>query len=146
MSEILKNQTDISFLSKSVNEGFGRVSVAAFISQLDPTIEELTEIKTAVSEAVTNCIVHAYKETVGIIHIRVQIFEGNKVRITVKDTGVGIPDINQAMEPMFTTGLDDRAGIAFTIMQSFTDKLKVRSKVNKGTTVIMEKVIKNVTK
>lgn len=135
-----ENTMKVTFLSRSANESFARVAVAAFLAQLDPTLDELADIKTAVSEAVTNCIVHGYKNDIGKIYITVKIFEDNKVSITVKDTGCGIDDIRKAMEPMYTTSQNgERAGLGFTVMQSFTDRLKVRSKVGYGTTVIMEK-------
>ena len=135
------NKMQISFPSRSINEGFARVSTAAFISQLDPTLEEISDIKTIVSEAVTNSIVHGYAEKDGTITISVYIYENRRVRITVKDKGVGIPDIKKAMEACFTTGSEDRAGMGFTIMQTFSDKLKVKSVQNKGTTVTMEKIL-----
>lgn len=134
------NTMTLIFPNKSVNEGFARVSVAAFVAQTDPTLQELSEIKTAVSEAVTNSIVHGYGDSEGLIHIKAQLIN-NRVRITVKDSGVGIPDIEKAQEPCYTTGGEERAGMGFTIMKSFSDSFKVRSKVGKGTTVIMEKEI-----
>lgn len=140
----LSNEMALSFPAKSANEGFARVSVAAFAAQLDPTVEELAEIKTVVSEAVTNAIVHGYKETTGIVHIKAKLYSDSfagKIVITVKDSGEGIKDIKQALEPCFTTGADDRAGMGFTIMQSFTDKFRVTSSLGKGTTVLMEKTI-----
>ena len=138
-----ENTMKVTFLSRSANESFARVAVAAFLAQLDPTLDELADIKTAVSEAVTNCIVHGYKNDIGRIYITVKIFEDNRVSITVKDTGCGIDDIRKAMEPMFTTSENgERAGLGFTVMQSFTDRLKVRSKVGYGTTVVMEKRLK----
>lgn len=127
--------------SKSSNESFARVAVAAFVSQLDPTIEEITDIKTAVSEAVTNCIVHAYKDTIGKIYITVSIREENKVVVKVRDKGCGIEDIKKAMEPLFTTAGEERAGLGFAVMQSFMDKVRVSSKVGKGTTVTMTKML-----
>lgn len=139
----MKNELRFNFLSKSSNESFARVAVTAFASQLDPTIEEINDIKTAVSEAVTNCIVHGYKDTVGKIYITVTLSDDNLVKISVRDRGCGIPDIEQAMEPLFTTGGEERAGLGFAVMESFTDKLKVRSTVNKGTTVTMQKRIKS---
>ena len=135
------NEVKFSFPSRSANEGFARASVSAFAAQLDPTLEEIGDIKTAVSEAVTNCIVHAYPDTVGIIYIRLRIFEDNSLEIVIRDKGLGIPDIEMAKTPMFTTGGDERSGMGFTIMESFTDNLKIRSKPNKGTTVIMRKKI-----
>ncbi len=135
----LKNEMSLTFESRSSNEGFARSAVASFISQLDPTIGEITDIKTAVSEAVTNCIVHAYKESVGQIYINVKVYEGAVVVIKIKDKGCGIHDVKQAMEPLFTTGGEERAGLGFAVMQSFTDKVKVISKEGKGTTVTLEK-------
>jgi stage II sporulation protein AB (anti-sigma F factor) len=136
------NQTKITFPSRSANEGFARVAVAAFVSQLDPTLEEIADLKTAVSEAVTNCIVHAYKTQVGQIYITVDLFENGKVRVKIRDKGCGIENVKQAMEPLFTTGGEERAGLGFAVMESFTDCLKVRSTPGKGTTVTLEKVIK----
>ena len=137
-----QNETKLTIPSRSSNESFARVSVAAFAAQLDPTVEEVSDIKTAVSEAVTNCIVHAYKDSIGPIYITVGIYETGKVKIKIRDTGCGIEDVDQAMEPLFTTGGSERAGLGFAVMQSFTDSLKVRSRVGRGTTVTMEKVIK----
>ena len=136
------NQTKITFPSRSANEGFARVAVAAFVSQLDPTLEEIADLKTAVSEAVTNCIVHAYKSQVGQIYITVDLFENGKVRVKIRDKGCGIENVKQAMEPLFTTGGEERAGLGFAVMESFTDCLKVRSTPGKGTTITLEKVIK----
>lgn len=135
-----QNIMKVSFLSRSANESFARVAVASFIAQLDPTVDELADIKTAVSEAVTNCIVHAYKDGIGEIYITVKIYDDNKVSIAVRDKGCGIEDISKAMEPMFTSGdAGERAGLGFTVMQSFTDRLSVKSRPGFGTTVIMEK-------
>lgn len=131
------NYIKLEFPSRSANEGFARAAVAAFAAQLDPTLEELGDIKTAVSEAVTNCIVHAYPDEIGKITMRLRIIDGRKLEIVVRDTGRGIPDVKAAMEPMFTTGGDDRSGMGFTIMDSFTDRLKVKSAPGKGTTVTM---------
>ena len=117
------------------------MSVAAFATQLDPTVEELAEIKTAVSEAVTNCIVHAYGSDLGTIKMKMQLFDSNVLRITVRDFGRGIDDVEKAMEPCFSTGADDRAGMGFTIMESFSDRLRVSSKPGKGTKVVMERKI-----
>ncbi len=136
------NQTKITLLSRSVNEGYARVAVAAFAAQFDPTVEELGDIKTAVSEAVTNCIVHAYGNTIGPIYITVDLFEDKRVRIKIRDKGCGIENVAQAMEPLYTTGGAERSGLGFSVMQSFTDSLRVRSTPGKGTTVTMEKVIK----
>lgn len=137
----LINEMKIVFLSKSVNESFARTTVSAFVASLDPTISELADIKTAVSEAVTNSIVHAYKDTVGFIYISALIYENGKIIIKIKDKGCGIEDIKKAMEPLFTTGGEERAGLGFAVMQSFTDKIKVTSKPGKGTTVTLEKTI-----
>lgn len=136
------NQTKITFPSRSANESYARVAVASFVAQLDPTLEEIADLKTAVSEAVTNCIVHAYKTEVGQIYITVDLFENGKVRVKVRDKGCGIENVKQAMEPLFTTGGEERAGLGFAVMESFTDCLKVRSTPGKGTTVTLEKVIK----
>lgn len=132
--------------SRSVNESFSRATVAAFSAQLDPTLEEINDIKTAVSEAVTNCIVHGYKNTVGKIYITVKIHDDAKVVITIRDKGCGISDIKKAREPLFTTLGGDRAGLGFSVMESFTDKLSVRSKVGIGTTVTLCKKIHGRTK
>lgn len=134
------NEMRVSFPSRSVNESFARVAVAAFIAQLDPTLDEMADIKTAVSEAVTNCIVHAYAQTIGTIYITVRIYGDSRMTVTVRDRGCGIADVRKAMEPMFTTSTGgERAGLGFTVMQSFMDKLRVRSRVGYGTTVAMEK-------
>ena len=135
------NSAELTFISRSVNERFARMSVAAFAAQLDPTVEELAEIKTAVSEAVTNCIVHAYGSDLGTIKMKMQLFDSNVLRITVRDFGRGIDDVEKAMEPCFSTGADDRAGMGFTIMESFSDRLRVSSKPGKGTKVVMERKI-----
>ena len=136
------NIMKVEFLSRSTNEGFARVAVASFVSQLDPTIEELSEIKTAVSEAVTNSIVHAYDDELGMISISAQI-KDDVVTIQVKDKGKGIENIDKAKEPLFTTKPDlERSGMGFTIMENFMDKLLVKSEVGKGTTVTMSKRIK----
>lgn len=135
------NSAELTFISRSVNERFARMSVASFATQLDPTVEELAEIKTAVSEAVTNCIVHAYGSDLGTIKMKMQLFDSNVLRITVRDFGRGIDDVEKAMEPCFSTGADDRAGMGFTIMESFSDRLRVSSKPGKGTKVVMERKI-----
>ena len=134
---VVNNYIKLEFPSKSINEGYARSAVAAFAAQLDPTLEELGDIRTAVSEAVTNAIVHAYPDDIGIIRMKLRIVDEDKLEITVMDKGRGIPDLRQAMEPLYTTGGDDRSGMGFTIMESFTDKLKVRSAPGKGTTVTM---------
>ncbi len=135
------NEMSLTLTSKSANEGFARTAVAAFVAQLDPTLDELGDIKTAVSEAVTNCIVHAYPDTMEKIYIKTRLFENNLVEITVRDRGAGIPNVDQAREPMYTTGDSERSGMGFTIMESFMDSLKVRSVLGKGTTVTMTKRI-----
>ena len=135
------NQMKMEFPARSVNEGFARSAAAAFAVQMDPTLEELGDIKTAVSEAVTNAIVHAYPETIGTVIMRLRILEGNILEIMVKDRGCGIPDVKKAMEPMFSTGGEERSGMGFTIMESFMDGLRVRSAPDKGTTVTMAKRI-----
>lgn len=135
------NEFRLTVDSKSINESFARVVVSSFITPLDPTLEELADLKTAVSEAVTNCIVHAYKDTYGKIYISGQISDNHIVKVTIKDRGCGIPDIDKAMTPLFTTGGGDRAGLGFTVMESFCDTIRVRSKQDKGTTVILTKKI-----
>ena len=137
----LINEMKLMFLSKSVNESFARTTISSFITSLDPTISELTDIKTAVSEAVTNSIVHAYKDTVGLIYIHAQIYDLGKIIIKIKDKGSGIEDVKKAMEPLFTTGGEERAGLGFAVMQSFMDRVKVTSKPSKGTTITLEKTI-----
>lgn len=133
------NELKLVLLSKSTNESFSRVAVASFLSQLDPTIEEINDIKTAVSEAVTNCIVHAYRETIGKIYITVAIFEDRNITIRIRDNGCGIEDVDKAREPMYTTAGDERAGLGFAVMESFMDKVRVSSKKDKYTSVIMKK-------
>ena len=135
------NEAKLTFLSRSANEGFARTAAACFAAQLDPTLDEINDIKTAVSEAVTNCIVHAYPEALGLVTLRLRLFEDNTLEILVKDTGVGIPDVEKARKPLYTTGGDDRSGMGFTIMESFMDRLKVRSVPGKGTTVTMRRRI-----
>ena len=135
------NEMTLKTESRSVNESFARTAVAAFAAQLDPNIEELSDIKTAVSEAVTNCIVHAYPDTVGSIYIWSGIYENGIIRIRIRDKGLGIEDVKQAMEPLFTTLGGERAGLGFAVMESFCDKVKVRSKPGKGTAVTLEKKI-----
>lgn len=134
-----KNEFTMKLYSRSCNESFARVAAAAFISQLDPTIEEINDIKTAVSEAVTNCIVHGYKDTFGYIYMGVQIFDDGIIKIKIRDKGCGIEDIKKAMEPLYTTAGDERAGLGFAVMQSFMDKVRVTSTVSKGTTVTFTK-------
>ena len=136
------NELKIQIESRSVNESYARVAVSAFAAQLDPTVEEINDIKTAVSEAVTNCIVHAYRDGVGKIYIGVKILENSTVEIKIRDRGCGIEDVKRAMQPLFTTGDGDRAGLGFSVMESFSDKVKVRSSVGLGTTVTLIKKIK----
>ena len=135
------NQMSIKFQSRSNNEAFARQAVAAFAAQLDPTIEEINEIKTAVSEAVTNCIVHAYRDTLGYITVAAKLYDDGEIQIVVRDKGCGIADIQQARQPMFTTGDAGRSGMGFTIMESFMDRLRVRSREGVGTQVTMTKRI-----
>ena len=134
-----ENYMILEFPSRSSNEAFARSAVACFAAQLDPTLEELGDIKTAVSEAVTNCIVHAYPDGFGTIMLRCRILKDNVLDIVVKDRGVGIADIEKARKPMFTTGGADRSGMGFTIMESFMDRLQVRSVPGRGTSVTMKK-------
>ena len=136
-----QNYLKLEFPARSVNEGFARTAAAAFAAQLDPTLEELGDIRTAVSEAVTNAIVHAYPDAIGTVTLRLRVLDGNVLEIQVKDKGVGIPDVARAMEPMFTTGGEERSGMGFTIMGSFMDGLRVRSAPGKGTSVTMSKKI-----
>ena len=131
----------LEFPSRSANEGFARAAVASFAAQLDPTLDELGDIKTIVSEAVTNCIVHAYKEKIGKIYITCTVFEEGVLRVSIRDRGCGIPDVKKAREPLYTSVGGDRSGLGFSVMESFSDKLSVRSRVGVGTTVIMEKRI-----
>lgn len=131
------NQMSMKLESRSVNEGFARQAVAAFLAQLDPTMEELNDIKTVVSEAVTNAIVHGYPDALGYITVSVRLFEDRTVEIKVRDQGRGIADIAKAREPLFTTGDDSRSGMGFTIMESFTDRLRVRSALGHGTLVTL---------
>ena len=135
------NYIKLEFPSRSANEGFARAAAAAFAAQLDPTMEELGDIKTAVSEAVTNCIVHAYPDSLGKISMRLRIIDGDTLEISVKDTGCGIADVARAREPLFTTGGEERSGMGFTIMESFMDSLRVRSRPGKGTTVTMRRAM-----
>ena len=134
-----ENFMTLEFPSKSANEAFARSAVACFASQMDPTLEELGDIRTAVSEAVTNCIVHAYPNGFGTISIRCRILKDNVLDVVIKDKGVGIADIEQARRPMYTTGGDDRSGMGFTSMESFMTTFSVTSKVGKGTSVHMRR-------
>ena len=139
-SNKLQNEIKLSFPARSINESFARLATSGFVAQLDPTVEELTDIKTAVSEAVTNSIVHGYAEKLGNIYINIRAYSNNSIAIRVKDQGCGISDVKQAMQPLFTTCTGgERAGLGFAVMQSFMDKLKVYSAPGKGTTVVMTK-------
>ena len=135
------NSATVEFLSRSANEGFARTTAACFAAQMDPTLDEVNDIKTAVSEAVTNCIVHAYPNELGKIRMKLRLFEDNTLEVVVQDWGVGIADVAQARTPLFTTGNEERSGMGFTIMESFMDSLKVRSAPGKGTTVTMRRKI-----
>ncbi len=135
------NEMKLSFLSRSANEGFARAAVSAFAAQLDPAVDELADLRTAVSEAVTNAIVHAYPHELGTIYLTVQLYENGCISIRVRDRGQGIEDVSKAMEPLYTTGGEERSGLGFSVMESFMDKLRVRSAPGKGTTVVMEKYI-----
>lgn len=143
MKEQFENEMKLEFISKSSNEAFARITVAAFASQLDPTIEELADIKTAVSEAVTNCIIHGYENTTGIVKI-IGKLKGNKIILEISDNGKGIENVEVAKEPLYTTKPNlERSGMGFTIMESFMDKVEVESIVDIGTKVTMEKSIKS---
>ena len=138
----VSNELKIILPSLSINEGTARAVVAAFCAQLNPTATEIADIKCAVSEAVTNCIVHAYRGTVGSIYISIRLYKGNIVRISVRDRGCGIPDVKKARLPLYTTDAEnERSGMGFTVMENFMDKLVVSSRVGKGTTVVMYKTI-----
>ena len=136
-----ENYIKLEFPAKSVNEALARSAVAAFAAQLDPTLDELGDVKTAVSEAVTNVIVHAYPETMGTVGLRARILGAEYLEIVVRDKGRGITDVDAARQPLFTTGGDERSGMGFTIMESFMDKLRVRSAPGKGTTVTMRRAL-----
>ena len=143
MKQKLLNEMTVRFPSLSENERFARLTVSGFISSLDPAVDELSEIMTAVSEAVTNCIVHAYRDSVGEITMQVKIFEGERIYIRIKDKGCGIEDIPLARTPLFTTAPDEeRAGLGFAIMESFSDRLRVSSKAGGGTTVTMLRTLR----
>ena len=135
------NEMKLSFPSRSANEGFARAAVAAFVAQLDPAVDELADIRTAVSEAVTNCIVYAYPDAIGEIILQARLYPEGRVVIKIRDRGCGIEDIRQAMEPLFTTGGEERSGLGFSVMESFSDKLRVTSRKGKGTVVTLEKYI-----
>jgi stage II sporulation protein AB (anti-sigma F factor) len=139
-----ENRMKVEFQSKSQNESFARVAVAAFVSQLDPTIEELTDVKTAVSEAVTNSIIHGYENKDGIVAIEAVIKDA-EVTITISDQGRGIENIEQAMQPLYTSRPDlERSGMGFTVMETFMDSLEVSSEAGKGTKIIMKKTFKSI--
>ena len=135
------NEVTLRFPSRSANEGFARSAAAAFLAQLDPTVEQIYDIKTAVSEAVTNAIVHGYRDRLGIITMTVRLYAPAAVEIIIADKGCGIENVKQAREPMFTTGGAERSGMGFTIMESFMDGLSVRSAPGKGTTVTLRKAL-----
>lgn len=137
----VNNKFTMTLMSRSANESFARSCVSAFATQLDPTLEEISDIKTAVSEAVTNCIVHAYKEEIGKIYITAELLDDKSIKIKIRDRGCGIENIEKAMEPLYTSLGGERAGLGFAVMQSFTDKIKVTSVPGKGTTVTMIKKI-----
>lgn len=141
MKRIIENESRICFLSLSRNEAFARSAAAAFAAQSDPTVEQIAAIKTAVSEAVTNAIVHGYRDTRGTVELTLRLYSGNCLYIAVKDRGRGITDVMQAMQPMFSTAPaeEERSGLGFTVMESFMDKVRVISRPDRGTTVIMEK-------
>lgn len=136
-----ENYVKIEFLSRSSNEGFARVAASGFAAQLDPTLDELGDIRTSVSEAVTNAIVHAYPDRLGRILLKMRVTEGNVLELTVRDWGRGIENVEQARQPLYTTGGAERSGMGFTIMESFMDHLNVKSVAGKGTTVVMRKRI-----
>ena len=134
-----ENYIKLEFPARAVNEGFARAAVAAFVSQLDPTLTELGDLKTAVSEAVTNAVVHAYPDSLGVIQLRARILPSGELELVVKDKGVGIEDVERARTPLYTTGGEDRSGMGFTLMEGFMDKLRVRSAPGRGTTVTMRR-------
>ena len=142
MNHTSRNYIKLEFPSTGANESLARSAVAALAAQLDPTLDELGDIKTAVSEAVTNAIVHAYPDRIGTVWLRASILDGDVLELTVRDRGRGIADVAQAMQPLYTTGGEERSGMGFTIMESFTDALCVRSTPGKGTTVTMRRRIR----
>ena len=145
MKEIVNGMTNemkLEFDSRSANEAFARVTVASFMTQLNPTLEEVSDVKTAVSEAVTNAIVHGYREEIGTVYIHAKILEKNRIVIRIRDTGCGMQDVKQAMEPLYTTcTTGERSGLGFAVMEAFMDKVKVRSRPGHGTSVTLEKTI-----
>ena len=143
MENVYENKMKLELLSKSSNEAFARITVASFAAQLDPSIEEISDIKTAVSEAITNSIIHGYEDKIGIIQIECTLFE-NSIEIIITDKGKGIENIEKAREPLYTTKPElERSGMGFTIMENFMDELKIESDVGKGTKITMKKVINN---
>lgn len=140
MKSLLLNCASFSFPSYSVNEGFARGAVSAFLAQLDPTVSDLTELKTAVSEAVTNSIVHGYPDSIGTVTLSMKLYEGGRAVVRVRDKGRGIPDVKKAMEPLYSTGGEERAGLGFSVMQSFCDKVRVSSREGRGTSVTLTKI------
>lgn len=147
MKRVLVNECKTRFPALSRNEGLSRSAAAAFALQCDPTVEEIAAVKTAVSEAVTNAIVHGYRDTTGVIEMIMRLYNDNTLYIQIKDQGSGIADVEQAMQPMFTTAPaeEERSGLGFTVMESFMDKVKVRSALGHGTNVVMEKHIRGKT-
>ena len=142
MKSMYDNEMELSFISKSNNEAFARITVAAFAAQLDPTIEELADIKTAISEAVTNCIIHGYEDTEGIVRLTAKLLD-NTLEVEISDNGKGIEDIELARKPLYTTkGNLERSGMGFTIMESFMDEVEIHSVVGIGTKIVMKKTIK----
>ena len=135
------NEMKLEFLGVPENEGFARVAVSAFAVQLDPTLDVLADIKTAVSEAVTNAIIYAYPNSIGTVYLKMRIYQGNLLEVTVRDRGAGIADVERARQPMFTTGGEERSGMGFTIMESFMERVTVRSAPGRGTTVVMRKCL-----
>lgn len=143
MENVYENKMKLEFLSKSSNEAFARITVASFAAQLDPSIEEISDIKTAVSEAVTNSIIHGYDNKIGAIHIECTLF-ANSIEIIIADDGKGIENIEKAKEPLYTTKPElERSGMGFTIMENFMDELKIESALGEGTKITMKKVINN---
>lgn len=136
------NKFSMTLDSRSANEGFARLVAAGFAAQLDPTVEEMCDIRTAVSEAVTNCIVHAYPDGVGNIYISAGLYENGLIRIKIRDKGCGIADVKKAMEPLYSSLGGERAGLGFAVMESFSDKISVRSVPGRGTTVTLDKTVK----
>lgn len=139
----IQNRIRASFPAKSVNEGFARTLVTAFAATVDPTVDELIDVKTAVSEAVTNAIIHGYRDELGQVYITASLYPDNRLVVRIRDTGCGIPDIKKAMEPLYTTSdSGERAGLGFAVMQELMDKVQVRSTVGKGTTITLERRLK----